>query len=206
MLRNVRVPTPKRGLDGADASPTRCAAVEAELGEQGRVLLRPSGTEPLVRVMVEAPTAEEAEGCRRPAGRGRRPGVGGPEPGRRLWRCAESSPSSARGSSRPVPDGPDLLEQLDRAIASLEAAAGERATMAELVLAAADEVGSVDAALRGVPGVQALLQQADLADAVEARVDAISDRIGRGSEKRARRGRGHAAGRRARAVNAAFSG
>ncbi len=36
------------------------AAAEAELGETGRVLLRPSGTEPLVRVMVEAPTAEQA--------------------------------------------------------------------------------------------------------------------------------------------------
>ncbi len=37
------------------------AAAEAELGETGRVLLRPSGTEPLVRVMVEAPTAEQAQ-------------------------------------------------------------------------------------------------------------------------------------------------
>jgi phosphoglucosamine mutase len=37
------------------------AAAEAELGERGRVLLRPSGTEPLVRVMVEAPTVEQAE-------------------------------------------------------------------------------------------------------------------------------------------------
>jgi phosphoglucosamine mutase len=37
------------------------AEAEAELGATGRVLLRPSGTEPLVRVMVEAPTAEQAE-------------------------------------------------------------------------------------------------------------------------------------------------
>jgi phosphoglucosamine mutase len=39
-------------------------AVEREgaaLEGRGRVLLRPSGTEPLVRVMVEAPTAEEAD-------------------------------------------------------------------------------------------------------------------------------------------------
>ena len=31
-------------------------AVEAEMDGNGRVLVRPSGTEPLVRVMVEAPT------------------------------------------------------------------------------------------------------------------------------------------------------
>jgi phosphoglucosamine mutase len=43
----------------------RVAAEIAEaadlLGERGRVLLRPSGTEPVVRVMVEAPTADEAQ-------------------------------------------------------------------------------------------------------------------------------------------------
>jgi phosphoglucosamine mutase len=36
-------------------------AAEAELGESGRVLLRPSGTEQLVRVMVEASTQERAD-------------------------------------------------------------------------------------------------------------------------------------------------
>ena len=35
-------------------------AAEQELGETGRVLLRPSGTEPVVRVMVEAPSDETA--------------------------------------------------------------------------------------------------------------------------------------------------
>jgi phosphoglucosamine mutase len=33
----------------------------AELAGEGRVLVRPSGTEPVVRVMVEAPTRERCE-------------------------------------------------------------------------------------------------------------------------------------------------
>ncbi|MBO8156978.1 MAG: phosphoglucosamine mutase [Bacillaceae bacterium] len=35
--------------------------VESELGDNGRVLVRPSGTEPLIRVMIEAPTKDECE-------------------------------------------------------------------------------------------------------------------------------------------------
>ena len=54
-----------RGVDRAavGTAPGLAAAVDAasaRLGETGRVLLRPSGTEPLVRVMVEAPTDAEA--------------------------------------------------------------------------------------------------------------------------------------------------
>jgi phosphoglucosamine mutase len=41
------------------------AEAERQLGETGRVLLRPSGTEPLVRVMVEAADSALAEAVAR---------------------------------------------------------------------------------------------------------------------------------------------
>ncbi|HUZ10613.1 MAG TPA: phosphoglucosamine mutase [Acidimicrobiales bacterium] len=59
LLVNVPVVQPDR-LDTADGVWSAVAEAEAELGETGRVLLRASGTEPLVRVMVEAATEEQA--------------------------------------------------------------------------------------------------------------------------------------------------
>ena len=53
VLDNVAVPHPSESV-GAAGVQAELAAVEAELGSTGRVLLRASGTEPLVRVMVEA--------------------------------------------------------------------------------------------------------------------------------------------------------
>jgi phosphoglucosamine mutase len=59
-LVNVRV-ADRDAVAGAPHVVEAVAAAEAELGRSGRVLLRPSGTEQLVRVMVEAGTQEEAD-------------------------------------------------------------------------------------------------------------------------------------------------
>ncbi len=59
-LVNVRAAR-KAELAGAEAVWEAVRACERELGEDGRVVVRPSGTEPLVRVMVEAPTVEDCD-------------------------------------------------------------------------------------------------------------------------------------------------
>ena len=60
VLVNVR-DVDKSAVDGSEQVGDAVRRAQAELGESGRVLLRPSGTEPVIRVMVEAPTQESAE-------------------------------------------------------------------------------------------------------------------------------------------------
>jgi len=60
VLENVRV-ADKEAVAASDDVRAAVADAERELGDSGRVLLRPSGTEQLVRVMVEAATAEQAK-------------------------------------------------------------------------------------------------------------------------------------------------
>jgi len=59
VLVNVRLE--RRDPDLVERLAADVAAAEGRLGDEGRVLVRPSGTEPLIRVMVEAPTEDRAQ-------------------------------------------------------------------------------------------------------------------------------------------------
>jgi phosphoglucosamine mutase len=60
ILKNVRVEDRETRLNWEKCVPLQeaIAAAEADMAGRGRVLVRPSGTEPLIRVMVEAQTEE----------------------------------------------------------------------------------------------------------------------------------------------------
>jgi len=62
VLINVRIAKDQNWQSNAQLAKA-IQEVEAELGQTGRVLIRASGTEPLVRVMVEARSQEMAERC-----------------------------------------------------------------------------------------------------------------------------------------------
>jgi phosphoglucosamine mutase len=61
-LLNVRL-APGQDWQSNEKLKAETAAIEAELGQTGRVLIRASGTEPLLRLMVEARDADQALAC-----------------------------------------------------------------------------------------------------------------------------------------------
>jgi phosphoglucosamine mutase len=61
LLINVRVKDKNEALNNEKIKES-IAEAEKEMNGNGRILVRPSGTEPLIRVMAEAPTEEE---CRK---------------------------------------------------------------------------------------------------------------------------------------------
>jgi phosphoglucosamine mutase len=61
VLRNVRIAAGASVAELDDRLAGDLSAARDSLGDEGRILVRRSGTEPLVRVMVEAPTTEQAE-------------------------------------------------------------------------------------------------------------------------------------------------
>ena len=60
VLKNVRVTDKTQAQNDPEVKAAVAKAAE-ELGDSGRILLRESGTEPLVRVMVEAESTETCE-------------------------------------------------------------------------------------------------------------------------------------------------
>lgn len=62
VMKNLRV-ADKRAVRKDEAVKAAVAQVSEELGNTGRILVRESGTEPVIRVMVEAPTIQVCETC-----------------------------------------------------------------------------------------------------------------------------------------------
>ena len=170
VLRNVAFDDPE-ALNSDTVFWSRVRDVDDELGADGRVLVRLSGTEPLVRVMVESrDLAERRIGGRPPrrADRARGAREVRSRPLDLLTMCGIVGVVRRRARRTP-PDPTALAADLVEALAVLNS----NAPLGDRLGDTATLVSAVDSALRGAPGVRALLGAPNVSAALDDRLGAL---------------------------------
>ena len=170
VLRNVAFDDPE-ALNSDTVFWSRVRDIDDELGADGRVLVRLSGTEPLARVMVESRDLADAESAADrlvALDRARGAREGRSRPLDLLTMCGIVGVVRRRARRTP-PDPTALAADLVDALAVLNS----NAPLGDRLGDTATLVSAVDSALRGAPGVRALLGAPNVSAALDDRLGAL---------------------------------